>query len=73
MRQINFQAQTNFTRNNISQHEENIISVFSKREDFFFTKTDKGGATVILDEKDYIEKLTNNQKMRTITKKSAMI
>ena len=71
--QINLQAQTNFTRNNISQHEKNIISVFSKREDLFFTKTDKGGATVILDEKYYIEKLTNNQKMRTITKKSAMI
>ena len=33
--------------------EKSIISEFSKREDLVFTK---GGATVILDVKDYIEK-----------------
>ena len=48
--------------NNISQHEKNIISAFSKREDLVFTKADKGGATVILDVEDYIERANKELK-----------
>ena len=42
--------------NNVSQHKNNIISEFSQREDLVFTKADKGGATVMLDVEDDIEK-----------------
>ena len=50
-----FKHRQNFPRNNISQHEKNIIGQFSKREDLVFTIAEKGGATVILDAEDYIE------------------
>ena len=42
--------------NNVSQHKNNIISEFSQQEDLVFTKADKGGATVMLDVEDDIEK-----------------
>ena len=42
--------------------EKSIISEFSKREDLVFTKADKGGAIVILDVKDYIEKANKELK-----------
>ena len=45
--------------NNISQHEKNVISEFSKWQDLVFTKVEKGGATVILDVDDYLEKEKN--------------
>ena len=44
------------------QDEKNIISEFSKREDFIFTKADKGGAIVILDVEDYIDQ--TNKKLK---------
>ena len=50
-----FKHKQTLPRNNISQHEKNIINQFSKREDLVFTKADKRGATVILDIEDYIE------------------
>ena len=40
----------------------NIISEFSKREDLVFTLAGKGGATVILHVKDYIEKANKELK-----------
>ena len=39
---------------NISQHEKSINEL-SKREDFVFTKVDKGRAIVILNVEDYIK------------------
>ena len=51
-----FKHKRTLLRNNISQREKSIISDFSKREDLVFTKSVKGGATVILDVEDYIEK-----------------
>ena len=44
-----FKHKQTLPRNNISQHEKNITSAFSKREDLVFSKADKGGATVILE------------------------
>ena len=44
-----FKHKETLTCNNISQHEKNIISEFSKRQDLVFTIAEKGGATVILD------------------------
>ena len=38
------------------------MSEFSKREDLVFTKADKGGATVILDIEDYIQKANKELK-----------
>ena len=43
-----FKYKETLTCNNISQHEKNIISEFSKRQDLVFTIAEKGGATVIL-------------------------
>ena len=57
-----FKHKQTLPRNNISQHEKNIISGFSKREDLVFTKADKGGATVILDVEDYVEKANKELK-----------
>ena len=54
--------------NNISQHEKNIISEFSKR-DLVFTKAAKEGATVILDAEDYIEKTNKELKDESYYKK----
>ena len=42
--------------NNISNADKTVINEFSKRDDLVFTKADKGGATVILGIKNYIEK-----------------
>ena len=43
-------------KNNLTDAGKNAIEYFSKRNDLFITKADKGGATVILDVKDYIAK-----------------
>ena len=40
----------------ITKREKSIISDSSKREDLGFTKSVKGGATVILNVEDYVEK-----------------
>ena len=64
-----FKHKQTLPRNNISQHEKNIISEFSKREDLVFTKADKGGAIVILDLEDYIEKANKELKDEIYYKK----
>ena len=64
-----FKHKQTLPRNNISQHEKNIISGFSKREDLVFTKADKGGATVILDVEDYVEKANKELKDKIYYKK----
>ena len=64
-----FKQKQTLPRNNISQREKNIISEFSKREDLVFTKADKGGATVILDVEDYIEKANRELKEENYYKK----
>ena len=64
-----FKHKQTLPRNNISQHEKNIISGFSKREDLVFTKADKGGATVILDVEDYVEKANKELKDNIYYKK----
>ena len=50
--------------NNLTDTDKNAIEYVSKSNDFVITKPDKGGATVILDVKDYIakanEQLQNN-------------
>ena len=43
-------------KNNLTDTDKNAIEYFSKRKDLVITKADKGGATVILDVKDYIAK-----------------
>ena len=64
-----FKHKQTLPRNNISQHEKNIISGFSKREDLVFTKADKGGATVMLDVEDYVEKANKELKDKIYYKK----
>ena len=44
------------TKNNLTDTDKNAIAYFSKRNDLVLTKADKGGATLILDVKDYIAK-----------------
>ena len=44
------------TKNNLTDTDKIAIAYFSKRNDLVLTKADKGGATVILDVKDYIIK-----------------
>ena len=44
------------TKNNLTDTDKNAIAYFSKRNDLVLTKADKGGATVILDVKDYTVK-----------------
>ena len=55
-----FKHKLNLSRNNISEHEKNIIIEFSKREVLVFTKADKGGASVILDVEVHQKKFINN-------------
>ena len=43
-------------KNNLIDTDKNAIEYFSKRNNLVITKADKGGATVILDLKDYIAK-----------------
>ena len=43
-------------RNNISKAEKTIINEFLKRDDLVSTKADKGGATLIIDVDNCIEK-----------------
>ena len=43
-------------KNNLTDTDKNAIEYFSKCNDLVITKADKGGATVILDVKDYIAK-----------------
>ena len=59
-----FKHKQTLPRNNISQFGKDIINEFSKREDLFFTKADKGRATVILNVGDYIEK--SNKEFKSI-------
>ena len=47
-------------KNNLTDTNKNAIERFSKRNNHVIMKADKGGATVILDEKDYFAK-TNKQ------------
>ena len=56
--------------NNISQHENKIISEFSKQIDLVFTKADKGGTTVIIYVGDYIEKCKKEVEDENYYKKS---
>ena len=44
----------NIPRDNLSPSERNALKELSNRDDIVITKADKGGATVILDEKDFI-------------------
>ena len=67
-----FKHKLNLSRNNLSKHEKNIISEFSKREDLVFTKADKRGASVILDVEGY-KKINKELKDGNYYKKSAMI
>ena len=46
-----------------------ILKWISKLEDLVFTKADKGGATVILDVEEYIEKANKWLKDENYTKK----
>ena len=64
-----FQQKQTLPRNNISQHERNVINKFSKPEDLVFTKADKGGAIVILEVGDYIEKADKELKDENYYKK----
>ena len=43
-------------KNNLTDTDKSAIEYISKRKDLVITKADKGGATVILDVKDYIAK-----------------
>ena len=43
-------------KNNLTDTDKNAIEYFLKRNDLLITKANKGGATVILDVKDYIAK-----------------
>ena len=47
-------------KNNLTDTNKNAIEHFSKRNNLVIMKADKGGATVILDVKDYFAK-TNKQ------------
>ena len=67
-----FKHKLNLSRNNLSKHEKNIISEFSKREDLVFTKADKRGASVILDVEGY-KKINKELKDGNYYKKSAII
>ena len=67
-----FKHKLNLSRNNLSKHEKNIISEFSKREDLVFTKADKRGASVILDVEGY-KKINKELKDGNYYKRSGMI
>ena len=55
-------------KNNLTDTDNNAIEYFSKCKDLVITKADKGGATVILDVKDYIAKANEQLLSRTIIK-----
>ena len=55
-----FSDRNKLPKNNLTDTDKNAIEHFSKRNDLFITKIDKGVATVILNVKDYIAK-TNKQ------------
>ena len=61
-----FKHKQTLSHNNVSQHENKIISEFSKQEDLVFSKADEG-ATVILDVGDYTEKA--NKELKLLQKK----
>ena len=44
----------NIPRDNLPPSERNALKELSNRDDIIITKADKGGATVVLDAKDYI-------------------
>ena len=46
----------------MSKAEKTVMNEFSKQDDLVCTKEDKGGAIVILDVKDYIEKANKELK-----------
>ena len=47
-----------YTSSNLSKNEERALEDLKKRTDIFICKADKGGATVIIDVKDYIGEAT---------------
>ena len=51
-----FSDKKKLPKNNLKDTDEKAREYFSKRNDPVITKADKGGATVILDVKDYIAK-----------------
>ena len=57
-----FKHKQTLPRNNISHHEKEHYKWIFKTRRFSFTKADKGGATVILDVKDYTEKANKELK-----------
>ena len=57
-----FKHKQTLPHNNISHHEKEHYKWIFKTRRFSLTKTDKGGATVILDVKDYIEKANKELK-----------
>ena len=55
-------------KNKLAGTDKNAIEYFSKRNDLVITKADKGGATVILDVKDYIAKANEQLQHNSKTK-----
>ena len=49
-----FSDKKKLPKNNLTDTDKNAIEYFSKRNNLVITKADRGGATVILDVKDYI-------------------
>ena len=56
-------------RNNNSNAGSSVKNVLSERNDLLFSKADKGGVTIILDVKNYIEKVNEESNYQNYYKK----
>ena len=63
-----FQIRNELPKNNLTDTDKNAIEYFSKRNNLVIMKADKGGATVILDVKDYISKANEQLKITLFIK-----
>ena len=63
-----FQIRNKLPKNNLTDTDKNAIEYFSKRNNLVIMKADKGGATVILDVKDYISKANEQLKITLFIK-----
>ena len=63
-----FQIRNKLPKNNLTDTDKNAIEYFSKRNNLVKMKADKGGATVILDVKDYISKANEQLKITLFIK-----
>ena len=63
-----FQIRNKLPKNNLTDTNKNAIEYFSKHNNLVIMKADKGGATVILDVKDYISKANEQLKITLFIK-----